>query len=187
MTFSAQSPISDYQVWKTGLEFGALANVPISTHIFAQAEFLVTEKGYKEQFGEGELFDELTATYWQLPVSVQYRGGSDIEYFGNLGAYIARWQSGKYRSRINTGSDIIEEDYKFTENYNTEGFKDNRTDFGVFASAGIIYPIAINHVMLDVRYNYGLTDVNDLQNEPSGYEKVTNQNIVISLAFLFYL
>jgi len=187
MTFSQQNIESDYLIWKTGFEFGVLANVSLTEQLYLQSEFLVTQKGFKEEFGDDELFNQLTATYWQLPVTVQYRRGFELEYYGSLGFYVGRWQSGKLKSRIEEGGQIIEEDYEFTSSYNIEGFKDNRTDFGAIVSAGIIYPLSINHIMLDVRYNHGLTDVNDLQTEPEGYSKQNNQNLVVSLTLLFYL
>lgn len=187
ITLSQQNFDSEYLVWQQGFEFGALAMVPIKEEIYLQAEFLVTQKGFREEFGSKESFNELTATYWQLPVSIQYRRGNRVEYYVNAGVYVARWQSGKLRSRIDVESQIVEEDYEFTKNYNLEGFKDNRSDFGVMGSLGVIYPLSINHLMLDIRYNHGLVDVNDLQNEPDGYEARTNKNLVISLAILFYL
>lgn len=187
LTLSQQSLDSDYLVWKSGFEFGAVANISLNSFLYLQSEFLITQKGYKEVYGNDELFNQLTATYWQLPVSIQYRRGLDLEYFATLGVYAARWQSGTFRSRIVEDNDIVEEQYAFTRNYNVEGFRDNRTDFGALVAVGFIYPLSINHLMLDVRYNHGFSDVNDLQNEPEGYKVQSNRNIVISLTLLFYL
>lgn len=186
VTLSKQSFESDYQVLKSGSEFGAMGNVPLTTQIYLQAELLLTTKGYKEQFGD-EVFDQLTSTYLQLPVLLQYRFGNKIEYYGILGVYAARWTKGKYRSRIESKAKIIEEDYLFTSSYNNEGFKDRRQEIGAIAGLGLIYPLSINHIILDVRYNYGLTDTYDLKTEPDGYKKHANRSISITLGVLFYL
>lgn len=186
ITFSRQSFDSDFQVMKSGAEFGAMGNVPLTTQLYLQAEILVTNKGYKEKFGD-EIFDQLTSTYLQLPVLLQYRLGDKIEYYGQLGVYAARWTRGKYRSRIETDTRIVEEDYTFTSSFNTEGFRDRRQEFGAIIGAGVIYPLSINHLVLDVRYNYGFTDSNDLQSEPEGYSKHANRSIAITLGILFYL
>lgn len=186
LTFASQSYNSDYKVLNSGFEFGAMGNVPLTEQLYLEAEFLVTNKGYKDQFGD-EIFDQLTTTYLQLPVLVQYRISHDIEYYGELGVYAARWTKGKYRSRLKEGTKIIEEEYSFTSDYNVEGFKDNRQEYGAILGIGMIYPISINHLVLDIRYNYGFTDVNNLENEPQGYEKRANRSLVISLGMLFYL
>ncbi|MTI41366.1 porin family protein [Fulvivirga lutimaris] len=186
LTLSQQSFDSDYQVLKSGTEFGAMGNVPLTTQIYLQAELLMTTKGYKEEFGD-DIFDQLTSTYLQLPVLLQYRFGNKIEYYGVLGVYAGRWTKGKYRSRIEAETKIIEEDYVFTSSYNNEGFKDSRQEIGAIAGLGLIYPLSINHLILDVRYNYGLTDTYDLETKPEGYKKHANRSIAITLGILFYL
>lgn len=187
MTLSKQSFDSDYQILKAGSEFGAMGNVPLTTQLYLQAELLITTKGYKEKFGD-EVFDQLTTKYLQLPVLLQYRFGyKKIEYYGIAGVYAARWTSGKYRSRVEPQTKIIEEDYSFTSSYNAEGFRDRRQEFGAIAGLGLIYPLSINHLILDIRYNYGFTDINDLQAEPEGYTKHANRSIAITIGILFFL
>ncbi len=185
-TLSYQGFESDFQVLNSGVEFGAMGNVPLSTQLYLQAELLITSKGYREEFGD-EIFDQLSTTYLQLPVLFQYRFGRKVEYYGALGIYAASWTGGQYRSRIAEDTRIIQEDYQFTSSYNTEGFRDRRQEFGALAAIGLIYPLSINHLVLDVRYNYGFTDTNDLQNEPEGYSPSANRSLAITIGILFYL
>ena len=50
VNFSKQNLDSPYEIWKVGSLFGGVLNVPIKNDISLQAEFLFSQKGYREEF-----------------------------------------------------------------------------------------------------------------------------------------
>jgi len=188
LNYSKQNRGNDFEVFKPGIQFGGLINVPLTDEFFVQGEFLVSRKGYREEFGKDELFDELTATYLEVPILAQVKKETYLfRYFINFGIFGAYWSDGETGSRIEEGGEIVSADYDFTNSRDADGFQDNRTDFGLVLGAGIVYTINVSDIMLDIRFNRGLIDPVDVDPEPEGFVGRHNSTFTVSLAYLFIL
>ena len=179
---------SDYTVPKFGFMFGAAIDIPISSGFSVQGEFLVTKKGYREEFKGNEIFDELTSTYFEIPAMAKYTISKvNFGYYFQGGVYWSLWSSGSYQSSID-GSNIIVEDYVFQSEYDQDGYKDNRSDFGLVAEAGVTYDNLGSGVLaLGLRYSHGLVPTNNYQTPPLDTVNKLNKVITISLAYFLYL
>ncbi|MCH7515405.1 MAG: PorT family protein [Bacteroidetes bacterium] len=189
INFSKHNSGSLYEIWKTGTMIGGVLNIPIKNDLALQAELLLTQKGYLEQYNGNEAFDELISTYLEIPVYASYtRDFGRFKPFVNAGPYFAWWKSGKYQSKLE-GQQLIVEEYEFTENYDQDGYKDNRFDYGVSVGLGILYDRigAAGNIVLDLRYNKGLMPVSSLLNESADYTPRYNSTFTLSLAYMFYL
>jgi len=188
INFSRQNRNEEYDMTKTGLQYGGVIIIPIKDPFSIQSEFLITQKGYRQEFGSEDLFDELSARYLEVPIYLKFtKEKLGVKFFVNGGVYLAYWTSGKLESSIDGSGEIIREDYEFTTEPDEDGFQDNRTDIGMSVGLGSIIPVSNSNLMIDFRYNYGFSDVNKLETEPEGYEKVTNRTFSITVAYLFFL
>ena len=177
-----------YSVPKIGFMFGGAIDIPITSGFSVQGEFLVTQKGYREEFKGKEIFDELTASYLEIPAMAKYTITKvNFGYFFQGGVYWSYWSSGSYQSSID-GSNTIIEDYVFQTEYDTDGYKDNRSDFGVVAEAGVTYDNLGSGVLaLGVRYSHSLVPTNNYQVPPPNTVDKLNKVITISLTYFLYL
>ena len=179
LTLSGQHNNGDYNVLKTGLEYGLFVKVPITERIGVLSEVLITQKGYKKSFNK-QLFDQLTTTYLQIPILITYKifPGKADGLVVNFGPYYGRWLSGKYASKISEDSKVINEDYEFTSIYDGDGFKDNRNELGL--AIGISYSIPKSALIFDIRYCHGLMPVENWQ-QPNNQKAKFNYNFVCGL------
>ncbi len=179
---------SNYSVPVTGLAFGGAIDVPITSGFSVQGEFLVTQKGYREEYKGKEIFDELTASYLEIPAMAKYSITKvNFGYFFQAGVYWSYWSSGKYQSSID-GTNIIIEDYKFQNDFDQDGFKDNRNDFGLVAEVGVTYDnLGSGILALGLRYSHGLVATNNYQNPDPGIVSKTNKVFTISLTYFLFL
>lgn len=189
VNFSKQRLDSPYEVYKVGTMIGGVVNIPVKDAIAIQAELLLTQKGYREEFDGDNTFDELTARYLEIPVYFNYTFNlSRWKPFVNAGAYGAFWQSGSYESKLG-GQETRLEDYSFTNDFDQDGYKDNRVDYGFSIGTGVLYDRvgAAGNIVLDIRYTHGLAPTGTLEDPPADYKERTNSTITISLAYMFSL
>jgi len=179
---------SDFSVPEIGFMFGGAIDIPISSGFSVQGEFLVTQKGYREEFKGKEIFDELTSSYLEIPAMAKYTITKvNFGYFFQGGVYWSYWNSGSYKSSID-GSNTIVEDYTFQTEYDADGYKDNRSDFGAVAEVGVTYDNLGSGVLaLGVRYSHSLVPTNNYQVSPPNTVDKLNKVITISLTYFLYL
>jgi hypothetical protein len=179
---------SDYSVPKIGYAFGAAIDIPFGAGISVQGEFLVTQKGYREIYKGDEIFDELTATYLEIPAMAKYTITKvNWAYFAQGGVYWSYWSKGRYESSTD-GENIISEDYIFTNEFDQDGFKDVRSDFGIVGEVGVSYDNLGSGVLaLGLRYSHGLVATNKLESPPADAVSNLNRVITISLTYFIYL
>ncbi len=181
---------SEFTVPQIGLAYGGAIEipVPIAEGFSVQGEFLITQKGYKEQYNGKEVFDELTSTYLEIPALGKYTiDGINVGYYFLGGVYWSYWSKGKYQSSVD-GEEIIFENYKFTSDYDTDGFKDNRSDFGLIAEAGITYDnLGSGLLNIGVRYSHGLVATNNFKNPTSSEVLKLNKVFTVSLTYFLFL
>jgi Outer membrane protein beta-barrel domain len=178
---------SDFTVPKTGLVFGGAVDIPIASGFSLQGEFLVSQKGYREEYKGKEIFDELTSTYLEIPAMAKYIVTRvNWGYYAQGGVYWGYWSKGQYRSSVD-GKDVIYEDYIFQNGYDKDGYKDNRSDFGVVAELGVTYDnLGSGILALGLRYSHGLLSTNSYQNPPTDVVFKTNRVFSISITYFMY-
>ncbi|MEN8251721.1 MAG: porin family protein [Bacteroidota bacterium] len=179
---------SDYSVPKTGLVYGGAINIPIVSSISVHGELLVSQKGYKEVYKGDTIFDELTASYLEIPVLAKYTFDNvNFDFYGMGGVCWSYWTKGSYKSSID-GDNIIYEDYKFQTDYDLDGYKDNRNDFGLVVEAGVAYDnLGSGIITLGIRYTHGLLQTNNHQNPPADLVLKKNKVLSISLTYFMFL
>ncbi|GAB3811092.1 porin family protein [Pontibacter rugosus] len=164
--------LNDQLKSKTGVQFGAVANVMVNDLFSVQPELLYVQKGVKVNFGG--LSTELQSSYLELPVLAKVSFGSEqIKGFVTAGPSVGYWLSGKIKQKYDGESE--EDDYDFTDD-------DNRTEIGANFGVGAAYKVGTGYLNLDLRYGLGLSN---LYND--GEEKVKNRVLGVSLAYLFSL
>ena len=111
-----------------------------------------------------------------------------INFFGNMGFYAAYWRSGTYESKI-AGGDTRIEDYEFTNDYDADGYKDNRLDYGPSFGLGVLYDRigTTGDIVLEFRYSKGLVPISTSENEENQSTSLYNSTFSISLAYMLYL
>ncbi len=187
--FMQQSTGSPYETFNTGTTLGGVINVPVKDMMAVQAELLFTQKGYREEFDGDNAYDELTSRYLEIPVFFSYSlDFARFKPFINAGPYVAFWQSGSYESKIG-GQEVLVEDYEFTSDYDQDGYKDNRLDYGIGVGIGVLWDRigAAGNMVLDFRYTKGFAAVNQHENQPPDYVARYNSGFTISLAYMFSL
>jgi len=177
---------SDFSVPKYGIAFGGAVDIPITSGFSIQGEFLVTQKGYREEYKGKEIFDELTSTYLEIPAMAKYTiTGVNWGYFFQGGVYWGYWSSGSFQSSTD-GTNTINEDYDFQNSFDQDGFKDIRSDFGIVAEAGVTYDNLGSGVLaLGLRYSHGLVATNSYQVPPA--DVVYSENKVFTLSIIYFL
>lgn len=179
---------SEYTVPKFDLAYGAALMAHITDAVSVQGEFLVSRKGYREEYNGREVFDELTATYLEIPVMLKYNNmGVNWGYFGQAGVYWAYWNKAEYQSSVD-GQNIISEIYQINSEFDQDGYRDIRSDFGFVVEGGVTYDNLGSGIMaLGIRYSHGLTATGEYQEPPSDFVEKKNQVITISLTYFLYL
>lgn len=178
---------SEFTVPKLGLAYGGAIDIPIAKGISVQGEFLVTKKGYREEYNGKEIFDELTSTYFEIPAAAKYTiEGINVGYYFMGGVYWSYWTKGKYESSID-GEEIIFENYQFQSDYDVDGFKDNRSDFGLIGEVGVTYDnLGSGILTLGVRYSHGLVPTNNFENPTQTEISKINQVFTISITYFMF-
>ena len=179
---------SDYTVPKFDWAYGGAINIPIKSGFSVQGEFIVTKKGYRAEYNGKEVFDELTATYLEIPAMAKYTiTGVNWAYFFQGGVYWSYWTKGEYESSID-GQNIITEQYDFQSGFDQDGFRDVRSDFGMVLEAGVTYDNLGSGVLaLGLRYSHGLVATNEFQNPSTDSIDKLNKVFTLSLTYFLYL
>lgn len=179
---------SDFTVPKTGLVYGGAIDIPILSGISVQGEVLISQKGHREEFKGNTIFDELTATYMEIPAMIKYTFDNvNFDLYGQGGVYWSYWTKGSYQSSID-GENIIYEDYEFQSNFDQDGFKDNRNDFGLVVEVGATYDnLGSGILALGIRVTHGLVQTNNLQNPPPDLIIKKNRVFTLSLTYFLFL
>ena len=177
---------SDYTVPKTGLAYGGAVNIPVLSGISVQGELLITQKGHREEYKGNTIFDELTATYMEIPAMAKYTIDKiNFDFYGMGGVYWSYWTKGGYESSID-GENIIYEVYNFQSDFDLDGYKDTRSDFGIVAEAGVTYDNFGSGILaLGIRYSHGLVQTNNHQTPPP--DLVIRKNKVFTLSLTYFL
>lgn len=161
----SNSNLADYKKTNNGIQGGVSFQAGITPAFSLVSEFYFMRKGGKLKAGNPLTTGESTLhlNTLELPVLARFHVG---KFYMNAGPSIAYNLSGKRK--------IEDVSTKLTFTNSTEGFK--RFDAGVQMGGGFQFPIKQKMIALDIRYNYGLTNIT--------YNKeIYNRALMISVHF----
>ncbi len=206
---TAEIPDRLNRVPATGLQIGAVANIGVNENFSIQPELLFSQKGYKTK-DDGTIPDmswssKFIKNYIEVPVMAKVTFGNDnsgARVYLNAGPYIGIWASGKMKSRYSYEGDsdteielIDPDDFRMEDG---ESIAYNRVDFGLSFGGGVAIAAGPGNLILDVRYNIGLSDQmrfddksqwKDLYKELTGesYKNTANRAVGLSVGYAFSL
>ena len=163
----------------TGLQFGAVAVLPVSDKFAIQPELLFLQKGFENEidFLSEKIITTTTLNYLEIPILARItltEGPTQI--FVNAGPSIGLGLGGTIKSEA--GGVEEEEDFDFDEN-DTNSF-----DLGLAVGAGVQFEVGPGNLFIDVRYLLGLSGLDDSENEEEQIDAF-NRGIGASVGFLF--
>lgn len=146
---------------KTGLAFGAFVSFKLADLFSIEPELLYMQKGATAKVIQNNTTIDLTAKYSYLEVPVLVR--LNIPLAGNVAFKPSIFAGPAFALRLGTptikaegGGQTVEQDIQNTSS----------TDFGLVFGAGARIPgIVLNGILIDVRYNLGLSSVDDSANK----------------------
>lgn len=179
-TITGKNSLNDKKLLP-GFNVGAVANIGINGIFSIQPELSFSQQGYR--FGGTILDAPATVTqtfnYINLPVLAKATfGEGNVRGYVNAGPYLGYMTGGK-----NT---VAFEDSKSSEKIDFANQSElNRLDFGIAAGGGALFKAGRGDLMLDVRYQVGLTTVSDDVIFEAGRD--TNSVLGVSVGYLFPL
>lgn len=183
----AREDFNETVKYNTGLQAGAVINFAVNDLLSFQPELLFAQKGFKVSESErGESFElNRKASYLEVPVLAKFTFGSEtLKGFTTMGPYAGYWMGGKETAIINSLE--MSEKFEMSEKIDFDEDEYNRLDVGGSFGIGLSYPLGAGALNLDVRYNFGLSDVNKYDGGGrDGDPKFSNRVFGISLAYMF--
>jgi hypothetical protein len=161
----ANSALADYKKTNNGIQAGASFQAGITPAFSLVSELYFMRKGGKLKTGNPLTTNESSLRFntIELPVMARLHLG---RFYMNAGPSIAYSFSGT--------SKVEEVSTKLTFQNSTKGFK--RFDAGVQMGGGVEFPFKQKRIALDIRYNYGLTNI-------SYDHEIHNRAVMISVHF----
>lgn len=159
-----------------GTQFGAAVNIGISEMFSIQPEFFFAQQGGVVESDGKPIKTTIKNNFVNVPVLAKISFGKEdgVKIFAVAGPYGGYWLS----SRVKQEVDGIIQDGEVTFN-STEN---NRFDYGVAFGAGLGFPVGPGSLNLDLRYNYGLADLEKADNS-----EFNNRVASASLSYLINL
>ncbi len=161
----SNSDLSDYKKSNNGIQAGASFQAGISQSFSLVSELYFLRKGGKLKAGNPLTNSEATLhlNTLELPLLARFHFG---KFFVNAGPSISYTLSGDWK--------IEDKSTKLLFNNSIAGYK--RFDAGIQAGGGVEFPFKQRRIALDIRYNYGLTNIS--------YDKeLYNRAVMISVHF----
>ena len=161
----SNSDLSDYKKSNNGIQAGASFQAGITPYFSLVSELYFMRKGGKLK-ADNPLTNSgstLHLNTLELPMLARFHFG---KFYVNAGPSIAYTLSGDWK--------INDKTTKLSFNNSTEGYK--RFDAGIQAGGGFEFPFKQRRIALDIRYNYGLTNI-------SYNKEMYNRAVMISVHF----
>jgi len=185
-----------------GLLLGLMGQFGINEKLSVATELNFIQKGSSSEGNfdflgvSSEFKNTTTINSIEIPILLRFTAGENLKFYGNVGPYLGYAIGGRIKGENTTGGQTETEKGKIffkdePENYSgddlyiEDGF--NRTELGVYFGGGIMKDLGGGSLVIDARFGLGLTDTNDLETEPDGYEPNKFNNIAISIGYLFNL
>jgi hypothetical protein len=161
----ANSTLSDYKKSNNGIQAGASFQAGITPSFSVVSELYFMRKGGKLKANNPLTNSESTLhlNTLELPVLARFHFG---KFYVNAGPSIAYTLSGDWK--------IEGKSTNLSFNNTIGGYK--RFDAGIQAGGGFEFPFKQRRIALDIRYNYGLTNI--------AYDKeIYNRAVMVSVHF----
>lgn len=162
-----------------GLQFGAVAVIPVSDKFAIQPELVNLQKGSSLEldFLGDKIETTSTLNYFEIPILARITvTEGPTQVFINAGPSIGFGLSGTVKSEA--GGEETEEDIDFDE----DGL--SSFDFGIAVGGGVQFEAGPGHFFVDVRYLLGLAGLDDTEPEEDQID-VFNRGLGASVGFLF--
>jgi hypothetical protein len=169
---------------RIGIVLGAAFEFQLSDQFAIQPELLFHQKGWKEEDSgvDFKYTSNNTLNYIELPVMVKVKFDN---FYISGGPYLGLGIGGKYKDEYSEGnfSATFEGKIKFGDepsNYDGDDYYiENAMDFGLQIGAGM----KLGPVIIDLRYGFGLSNLED---KPSGYQgdwKLKNSSLQFTVGY----
>ena len=124
--------------------------------------------------------------YLELPLFLKYNiiNGKTGKVYFQAGGYGGYWLTAELEN--NTNQEIIKEQYPF-DNDVSDGFKDNRLDFGLLGGIGVAIKLGSGHLFIQSRYQHGLSDIAKFSTIPNDYTPSLHRNVSATIGYSFSL
>jgi hypothetical protein len=157
--------MADYKKSANGIQAGASFQAGITPAFSLVSELYFMRKGGKLKANNPLTNNKSTLRFntLELPVMARFHAG---KFYINAGPSIAYNLSG---SKV-----IDHQSTKLSFENSTEGFK--RLDAGIQMGGGFEFPFKQKRIALDIRYNYGLTNI-------AYHKEIYNRALMISVHF----
>ncbi len=162
---SSNMALADYKKSVNGIQAGLSFQAGITSRFSLVSDLYFIRKGGKLKTDNELSFNESTLRFYtiELPVLARFHFG---EFYMNAGPSIA------YNLKGTSKIDGLTTDLSF--NNSSEGFK--RFDAGIQIGGGYMFQIKEKRLALDIRYNYGLTNI-------SQSKEMYNRSLMISMNY----
>jgi hypothetical protein len=164
---------------------GVIMNYKFGKLIGLQTELLFQQKGevYKENVennGTSELYKaKIFFNYLTLPILIQASHSfGKFNLFGGLGPYVGYALNGKIIA-IKPDKDEIKLEF------GKDKFR--RIDVGLSIDLGCGYKLGPGNCFLDLRYDLGFMDIQQIADKPDGYKTKSTRNFGIAFGYLIPL
>ena len=167
-----------------GYQLGGIGKLGITKKLAIQTEFLYTSKGYTKNNTFMSMTTKSNFNYIGLPIIAKYAFAaiSGIDIYGSGGFYTDVLTGVEFKMLSDTSDIEYDESEYYNENLSTF-FK--RVDFGLSVGAGANIPIKNGDILnIDLRYTYGLTDVNK---QGANASTTSSRNMSIQLSAIYLL
>lgn len=180
-TLTTTGRASDNKVWLPEYQVGVFAHIPLGEFLAIQTEINYSKRGLLYKYNDD--FEQLDMSYLEVPLLLKYQtSGEVLSFFAYGGGYAGYWLKGQLISKSNGTENKI--DYSF-DNDLSDGYSDNRLDYGAMAGLGVKIYVGSGAVILDARYTYGLADISKFDQVPQNYVKSSHRVGAVSIGYVF--
>ncbi len=185
-----------------GLNLGVAFSLPVSESFSIAPEITFSQKGavLKGEFEDiigtetfsGSMKNTLRLNYLDIPVLARIAFGESTKGYLNVGPTLGYWLGGYDKITVELNGEkesekqkmvFVDEGYEAKENELSINKKNaNRLEVGASAGGGVMFDTSAGSLMLDLRYNVGLTNMFDYDDADDRIMK--NHGASLSLIYL---
>jgi len=172
------------KVTKPGFQGGFIGKVGFAKYFAFQFEMLLAQKGIKISETEENVTAKVWTTVNYLEIPLLFKASfpvGPVVLYGNVGPAFGIGLTAKLATDPDLG---LGQTIKF-ENGGLQRF-----DFGLLFGTGVGFHIGNGEIFLDLRYDLGLTDINNVSSDvkkEADYTKNCNRNFGIAFGYLIHL